>query len=218
MFHDKRSNHRAGDRHNFPSQIYLLRELQNNISLNKFGGITAKLFNVFCPFFCVGPLLCLNDVQVVQDLCNNRCILGFRSLETSSWWDWWLCCLRWTYWSSQPGTSPTPSGVHNLWLLLSRYCLFIYFSRSGKNSNVSLCHSVSFPIVGDGETDFLLPVSDGHLLLCIFWVVGNHHGCKEGKRCLFGTKVALKNDFLSLFIVSTLCMKIVHLTTNLQCF
>lgn len=134
----------------------------------------------------MGLLLCLNGARVVQDR-NNRFILGFRSLETSSWWGWWLCCSQWTCWSSQPGTLLTPSGVPDLWLLLSRYYLFIYFSRSGKkgvrclNSNVSLYHSVSFPIVGDGETNFLLPVSDGYLLLCIFWLVGHHHGCKEGK-------------------------------------
>lgn len=73
----------------------------------------------------------------------------------------------------------------------------VLFKKKGlrcKNSNESLYHSVTFPIVGDGETNFLLPVSDGHLLLCILWLVGNHHGCKEGKWCLFGTEVALKND------------------------
>lgn len=83
IFQDKRSNHRAADRHNFRSQIYLLRQLNYSISLNKFGGFTVKLFNLFSPFFCMSLLLCLNVARVVQD-CNNRFILGFRSLETSS--------------------------------------------------------------------------------------------------------------------------------------
>lgn len=72
------------------------------------------------------------------------------------------------------------------------------------NSNVSLYHSVSFPIVGDGETNFLLPVSDGYLLLCIFWLVGHHHGCKEGKWCLFGTEGGLKNDCEFFHCLSTI--------------
>lgn len=124
IFQDKGSNHRAADRHHFGRQIYLLRQLNYRISLNKFGGFTVKLFNLFSLFFCMGFLLCLNGARVVQD-CNNRFVLGFRSLETSSWWGWWLCCSQWTRWSSQPGTLLTPSAVHDLWLLLSRYCLFV---------------------------------------------------------------------------------------------
>lgn len=83
-----------------------------------------------------------------------------------------------------------------------------------KNRNVSLYHSMRFLIVGDGETSFLLPISDGCMLLCLFWLVGNRHGCKEGQWCLFGSEVALKSDFVSFFIVSTLSMKIVCLSDN----
>lgn len=76
-----------------------------------------------------------------------------------------------------------------------------------KNRNVSLYHSMRFLIVGDGETSFLLPISDGCMLLCIFWLVGNRHGCKEGQWCSEVQK-------LLWFIVSTLSMKIVCLSDN----